>query len=96
MPLVEDYRHALESPIADLRNIGQPKLKLMGGSITAALFLREFAGDRSWAHLDIAGPAYTSGDEDERSKGGTGYGVRLLTAWLAALAAPAGRTKMSA
>ncbi len=87
MPLVEDYRAALDSPIADLRNIGRPALKLQGGSITAALFLREFAGGRPWAHLDIAGPAFTGGDDDERTKGGTGYGVRLLTTWLTALAA---------
>jgi leucyl aminopeptidase len=86
MPLVDDYRHALDSPVADLRNIGQPRLKLMGGSITAALFLREFTGGRPWAHLDIAGPAFTGSDEDERTKGGTGYGVRLLTAWLTELA----------
>ena len=86
MPLVEDYRRTLESPVADLRNIGQPRLKLMGGSITAALFLREFTGGRPWAHLDIAGPAFTGSDEDERTKGGTGYGVRLLTAWLTGLA----------
>jgi leucyl aminopeptidase len=95
MPLVEDYRPALDSPIADLRNIGQPRLKLQGGSITAALFLREFTGGRSWAHLDIAGPAMSGGDEDERTKGGTGYGVRLLTAWLVELAA-ARRTRRSA
>ena len=86
MPLVDDYRRTLDSPVADLRNIGQPKLKLMGGSITAALFLREFTGGRPWAHLDIAGPAFTGSDEDERTKGGTGYGVRLLTAWLTELA----------
>jgi len=86
MPLVEDYRVALDSPIADLRNIGQPKLKLSGGSITAALFLREFTGGRPWAHLDIAGPAKSGADEEELTKGGTGYGVRLLTTWLTALA----------
>ena len=86
LPLVEDYRQALDSPIADLRNIGQPTLKLSGGSITAALFLREFTGGRPWAHLDIAGPALSGGDDDELTKGGTGYGVRLLTAWLAELA----------
>ena len=82
MPLVEDYRVALESPTADLRNIGQPKLKLGGGSITAALFLREFAGGRPWAHFDIAGPGRAEADDDELTKGGTGYGVRLLTRWL--------------
>jgi leucyl aminopeptidase len=94
MPLVEDYRVALDSPIADLRNTGQPGLKLQGGSIMAALFLREFAGGRPWAHLDIAGPAMAAGDEDEKTKGGTGYGVRLLTAWLSQLAAS--RTRRSA
>jgi leucyl aminopeptidase len=88
MPLVEDYRHALDSPIADLRNIGQPKLKLQGGSITAALFLREFTGGRPWAHLDIAGPGRSDADEDELTKGGTGYGVRLLTRWLEMLSSP--------
>jgi len=92
MPLVEDYRVALDSPVADLRNIGQPKLKLQGGSITAALFLREFTGGRPCAHLDIAGPAMAGGDSDEVTKGGTGYGVRLLTAWLAELARSTGRT----
>jgi leucyl aminopeptidase len=86
MPLVEDYRHALESPVADLRNIGLPRLKLQGGSITAALFLREFTGGRPWAHLDIAGPARSGSDDDEITKGGTGYGVRLLTRWLEQLA----------
>jgi leucyl aminopeptidase len=97
MPLVEDYRVALDSPIADLRNIGQPRLKLQGGSITAALFLREFTGGRPWAHLDIAGPALSGADEDDKTKGGTGYGVRLLTAWLTALAsAPATRSRRSA
>ena len=87
MPLVDDYRQTLDSPVADLRNIGRPGLKLQGGSITAALFLREFTGGRPWAHLDIAGPTFTGSDEDERTKGGTGYGVRLLTAWLTARAA---------
>jgi leucyl aminopeptidase len=92
MPLVADYRVALDSPTADLRNIGQPKLKLGGGSITAALFLQEFAGGRPWAHLDIAGTGRSDADDDEITKGGTGYGVRLLTRWLEALSAT-GRRK---
>jgi len=87
MPLVEDYRQALDSPVADLRNIGNPKHKLQGGSITAALFLREFAGSRPFAHLDIAGPAWSGGDDQELSRGGTGYGVRLLVRWLEVLSA---------
>ncbi|MDP3712056.1 MAG: leucyl aminopeptidase [Mycobacteriales bacterium] len=89
MPLTEDYLVALDSPIADLRNIGDPRTKLQGGSITAALFLREFTGGRPWAHLDIAGPGRSDGEEDELTKGGTGYGVRLLVHWLEALATPA-------
>ena len=97
LPLVEDYRQALESGTADLRNIGDPKLKLGGGSITAALFLQEFTGGRPWAHLDIAGPAWSGGDDEELTKGGTGYGVRLLVAWLEGLsAAPSRRTRRSA
>src|SRR5215472_12875 len=55
MPLVEDYRSLLDSPIADLANV--PRAPAGAGSITAALFLREFAGSRPWAHLDIAGAA---------------------------------------
>jgi leucyl aminopeptidase len=87
MPLVEDYRPALESDTADLRNIGNTRLKLGAGSITAALFLREFAGGRPWAHLDIAGPGWSGGEDEELTRGGTGYGVRLLVHWLEALAA---------
>jgi leucyl aminopeptidase len=83
MPLVEDYRADLDSDVADLRNIGHGKLQ--GGSIIAALFLREFVGRRRWAHLDIAGPARADSDDDEICKGGTGYGVRTLLTWLETL-----------
>jgi leucyl aminopeptidase len=82
MPLVEDYRSSLDSPVADLRNIGDPQLHFSGGSVVAALFLREFTAGRSWAHLDIAGPARSDKDDGETSKGGTGYGVRMLLRWL--------------
>jgi leucyl aminopeptidase len=84
-PLVEDYRRALESDTADLRNIGDPKQKLQGGAITAALFLQSFTGGVPWAHLDIAGPGWAAGDDEELTKGGTGYGVRLLVRWLESL-----------
>ena len=88
MPLVEDYRQALDSPTADLRNIGDPKQKLQGGSITAALFLREFTGGRPWAHLDIAGPAYNSGTAyGYTPHGGTGAAVRTFVQVLEDLAA---------
>ena len=84
MPLVEDYRPALDSSVADLANISRDP-KVQGGSIVAALFLREFVGARRWAHLDIAGPARAERDEHEVTKGGTGFGVRLLLRWLEAL-----------
>jgi leucyl aminopeptidase len=82
MPLVEDYRRDLDSPVADLKNIGG---KFGGGSITAALFLREFVDGRRWAHLDIASAARSDNDEDEISKGATGFGVRTLLTWLESL-----------
>ena len=81
MPLVEDYRPALDSTVADLSQVGRdPSVK--GGSIVAALFLREFTGGLPWAHLDIAGPARSDKDEQELTKGGTGFGARLLLRWL--------------
>jgi leucyl aminopeptidase len=81
MPLVEDYRPALASGTADLVNavMGGP---LGGGSILAALFLREFTGGRAWAHLDIAGTGRSEAAADELSKGATGFGVRLLLRFL--------------
>jgi len=82
MPLVEDYRADLDSPVADMKNIGG---KFGGGSITAALFLREFVAGRRWAHLDIASAARSDSDEDEISKGATGFGVRTLLTWLEGL-----------
>jgi len=81
MPLVDDYRDALDSPVADLANVPHGS-RMRAGSIDAALFLREFTGGRPWAHLDIAGAARSSSDEGENTKGATGYGTRLLLAWL--------------
>ena len=81
MPLVDDYTDALESPVADLANIPHASGP-HAGSIEAALFLREFAGKRPWAHLDIAGASRSSAEEGDRTKGATGYGTRLLLRWL--------------
>jgi leucyl aminopeptidase len=81
LPLTEDYRWALDSPVADLAHVPRDR-KVSGGAITAALFLREFAGERRWAHIDMAGPGKIDADEHENTKGGTGYGVRLLLRWL--------------
>ncbi|HET8795560.1 MAG TPA: M17 family metallopeptidase, partial [Arthrobacter sp.] len=82
MPLVEDYTFALKSPIADLTHIPAPSAKIQGGSIFAALFLREFVGATPWVHLDIAGPARADSDQHEITKGATGYGTRLLLSFL--------------
>ncbi|WP_433245040.1 leucyl aminopeptidase [Streptosporangium sp. CA-135522] len=81
MPLIDDYVPALESSVADLSNI-EIGSAYGAGSITAALFLREFTGKRPWAHLDIAGVGRSGADEGIFSKGATGYGVRLLLEWL--------------
>jgi leucyl aminopeptidase len=55
---------------------------MMGGSIVAALFLREFTDGLPWAHLDIAGPARADKPEHEVTKGASGFGARLLLRWL--------------
>lgn len=81
LPLAAEYRDALDSEIADLANIARKDYG--AGSVIAALFLREFAGPHRWAHLDIAGAARATSDEHEVTKGGTGFGVRLLLHWLA-------------
>jgi len=81
MPLVEEYREALDSSIADLAHLSMDK-NISAGSITAALFLREFTGGRPWLHLDIAGPGKVEAEEHENTKGGTGFGVRALLRWL--------------
>jgi leucyl aminopeptidase len=86
MPLVEDYRPVLDSPIADLRHVaGKGAATSGGGSITAALFLREFTGENRWVHLDIAGTGRSERDEYEVSRGATGFGARLLLRWLEGL-----------
>jgi len=83
-PLVEDYRPSLDSPVADVNHIaGTP---VGAGSITAALFLREFVGERRWAHLDIAGVGRSDVDRGLLTKGGTGFGARLLLTWLEEMA----------
>jgi leucyl aminopeptidase len=73
------YKDMLETDIADLRNTGIGGL----GATTAASFLQHFVGDVRSAHLDIAGNALSSKANDEVPTGGTGFGVRLLSDWLA-------------
>jgi leucyl aminopeptidase len=75
MPMGPNYDKMLESPIADMKNIG-PRF---GGSITAAQFLQRFIeNDTPWAHLDIAGTVWTDKPGATWDKGATGFGVRLL------------------
>jgi leucyl aminopeptidase len=75
MPLDKEYGDMIRSDIADVRNIGNR----VAGSITAAWFLKHFAGETSWAHLDIAGTAWTESIKPYLARGATGFGVRLLT-----------------
>jgi leucyl aminopeptidase len=75
LPLWDDYRDLMKSDIADVKNSGGRP----AGSISAGWFLREFVDGFPWAHLDIAGTAYTERDEPGRVKGPTGMGVRLFT-----------------
>ncbi len=82
LPMEASYRQKLESEVADIKNIGDR----YGGAITAALFLKEFAGDLPWAHLDIAGPARAESAEHYLTKGGTGFAVRTLVALAEAVA----------
>ena len=85
LPLPADYRKHVDSAIADMKNIGIPQ----GGALTAGLILQEFVGDGiAWAHLDIAGPAWSDVDDGEVTKGGTGFAVRLLADLAANFAAP--------
>jgi leucyl aminopeptidase len=75
MPLDDDYRELLKSAFADLANIG-PR---WGGAITAAWFLREFAEDTPWVHLDIAGTGWLDEAAPSLAKGPTGVCVRTFT-----------------
>ncbi len=81
MPLHDEYLAMLESPVADLSNVASREGG--AGSITAALFLREFTGGLPWAHLDIAGAARSVSDDGDVTAGATGFGTRLLLCWLA-------------
>lgn len=78
LPLWEDYDKQIKSDVADMKNIGGPP----AGTITAAAFLKKFAGDLRWAHLDIAGTAWRDQDQPYTPKGGTGVGVRMLIDFL--------------
>jgi leucyl aminopeptidase len=75
LPLWDEYRDLMKSDIADVKNAGGRP----AGSISAGWFLREFVEGYPWAHLDIAGTAYTDREDPSRVKGPTGMGVRLFS-----------------
>jgi leucyl aminopeptidase len=82
LPLWDEYRDLIKSDIADVKNSGGRA----AGTITAAWFLREFVDGYPWAHVDIAGTAYTDREDPAQSKGPTGMGVRLFSEFLLARA----------
>ncbi len=80
MPFDRTYDKLIDSPNADMKNIGGR----LAGSITAAQFLKRFVGNVSWAHIDIAGTAWKSSSKDPREPTwATGYGARLMNRWVA-------------
>lgn len=81
LPLWEEYDEMIKSDIADVKNIGGRG----AGTITAAALLKKFASDYSWAHLDIAGTAWTDKPKPYVPKGAVGVGVRLLVQYLKTL-----------
>jgi leucyl aminopeptidase len=84
MPLLDDYADLLASEVADLANASEAG----PGSITAALYLREFVGGvrERWAHLDMSAPSWADSGDGVLTKGATGWGARTLLRWLGTLA----------
>jgi leucyl aminopeptidase len=75
MPLADSFDRLIDSPIADMKNVGPRE----GGSITAAQFIRRFVEDGiAWAHVDMAGKAWSDKASATADKGATGFGVRLI------------------
>ncbi|MBE9552955.1 MAG: leucyl aminopeptidase, partial [Proteobacteria bacterium] len=79
MPLHDNYDKKIKSDAADMKNIGGRD----AGSITAAQFLQRFVNKTPWAHLDIAGMAWSKESKPTVPKGATGFGVRLLDRFVA-------------
>ena len=82
LPLHEEYKEGLKSDVADLNNISSQR---GAGAIVAALFMREFTSGVPWAHLDIAGTAFTERELPLGPKGATGVTVRTLLGYLASM-----------
>ncbi|MDP3878753.1 MAG: leucyl aminopeptidase [Dehalococcoidales bacterium] len=86
MPMYEEYKKQNESDVADIKNVGGR----MGGAITAAQFVGEFAGDTPWVHLDIAGTSMNEKEQNQLPKGATGVPARTLVNLVLALAKESG------
>ena len=80
LPMEAKYFDGLKSIVADMKNTGPRP----GGSITAALFLKQFVDHTPWVHLDVAGPVWTEKENGYTNPGGTGFGVRTLVEWVKA------------
>ena len=78
LPLWREYEELIKSDAADMKDVGNR----VAGTITAALFLKKFAGDYPWCHLDIAGPALLAKEKPYIPKGASGVGVRLFVQFL--------------
>lgn len=78
LPLVSDYREALKSQVADIKNISASR---GGGAISAAMFLKDFVTHASWAHVDLSS-AWSATERDYRPYGASGEGPRWLLEWL--------------
>jgi leucyl aminopeptidase len=79
LPCTDDYRDQIKSQIADIQNTG---ITRYGGSITAAMFLKEFVGDTPWIHLDIAALAWNDEQTAWLAKGPSGIAVRSIVEWV--------------
>ena len=85
LPLNQDYMDMIKSNVADMKNIGKGRA---AGTITAAAFLANAINNTPWAHIDIAGTAWTQDATKKKSynpKGATGFGVRLVVDYLSRL-----------
>ena len=80
LPLWPELDSEVKGATADLNNIAKGSVK--AGTIIGAVFLKEFVGKTKWAHLDIAGPSFTSKDNGYTPKGATGFGVRTLVRYV--------------
>ena len=76
LPMFEEYDSQIDSPVADMKNVGGRP----GGAITAAKILEHFVAEKPWTHIDVAGPAFADKPTPRQDAGGTGYFVRSLVA----------------